>query len=257
MASNAQIDLKHVVSHCEAESERHRQLSVQNSQPAMRGMKNEKLADEYAAMSNMAAQIGAYFLTLGDGAPPTKEEIDVRARKLDPSTFSNHAKMIDRLVENGSTPSAAKDAANAAYGDLISHLHREAFKLLTAEKARDEIEDDFDKGFRAAIQWHERRAQECERESVAATDKMLKRRYAVRAKRHLFFAQELSAELNTKVEKELDRSQSELPFNTPSHSIPNKGKAKAAPVPEDDHIPIEIQMAYRKKSEAFDDEGWT
>ena len=252
-----QIDLKHVVSHCEAESERHRQLSVQNSQPAMRGMKNEKLADEYAAMSNMAAQLGTYFLSLEDGAPPTKEEIDVRARKIDPTTFANHAKMIERLVAQGSPPAVANEAADAAYGDLISRLHREAFHLLTAEKARDEIEDDFEKGFRAAIQWHERRARESERDCVAATDKILKRRYAVRAKRHLFFAQELKAELNTQPEKVQDRSQSELPFAPPPLSNGSTGKVSIPKAPSEDHIPLEVLMAYRKKSEAFDDEGWT
>lgn len=257
MSTSGQIDLKLVVTHCEAESERHRQLSVQNSQPAMRGMKNEKLADEYAAMSNMAAQIGAYFLSLGDYAPPTKEEIDVRARKIDPSTFESHAKMIERLVEKGSTPAAAHDAADAAYGDLISRLHREAFHMLTAEKARDEIEDDFEKGFRAAIHWHERRARECERECVAQTDKILKRRYAVRAKRHLFFAQELKAELLSTSEKEQDRRQSEFPFAAPDQAVVKSRKATIPTGKDDDHIPIEIQMAYRKKSEAFDDEGWT
>ena len=254
MANHGQIDLGLVVSHCEAESERHRQISVQNSQPAMRGMKNEKLADEHAAMSNMASQLGAYFLSLQDGAPPTKEEIDVRARKLDPTTFISHAKMIERLVNQGSTPANAEQAADAAYSDQIFRLHREAFRLLTAEKAREEIEDEYEDGFKAAILWHERRAREAERECVSATDQKLKKRYAIRAKRHRFFVQELTIELRSQKQPTRDRSQSELPF-APS---PQTARLKQKPnVPEDDHIPIEIQMAFRKKSEAFDDEGWS
>lgn len=253
MPTDAKIDLKHVVSHCEAESERHRQISLQNSQPAMRGVRNEKLALEHAAKSEMASELASHFLSLDSDTPPTKEEIDVRARKLDPRTFDAHARMLERLTEQGSSPDMAHAAADAAYGDVISRLHREALRLLATEKAREDIEAEFEEGFRAAIEWHQQRALESERMSRDA-EGVQKQRYAVRAKRHRFFVQELEADLKSRFTASVNQSQNELPFE-PAAERPSTKSTKQI---EDEELrTVKMQMAFMRKSEEFDDEGWS
>lgn len=178
-------------------------------------------------------------------------EVENLAREIDPDAFASYDAMIARLKNEGSDHSYAMHVAEAAYGERLETARSKASESIETAGADSESFDAFTQGLEAAIAWHESQAIQADAMERRETVRERKIKFNQRAQRHRLYAKHIRHDLvdQRRAEREAsrsdDRSQPSLPLLAPTQSRD-----------DGDHIPIEVQMRYLKKTEVMDDEGF-
>lgn len=253
MPKGQQIDVDYVVSFCEAIADEHKLGAIREDQDAFSSVKDKRKRDAHIAKSTMADEIAEHFRNPPPDRMKPSAEVDDLARQIDPETFARNEAMIRRLVTDGQDESYAMRVAEQTYGEALSEAREKALLSMQTETAMPaDTMADFASGVGAVIGWHERRALESENAAASEHVAVRKAKFVSRAQRHRLYAKYILQEFESKMtarpnvrERLRDPSQPDLPF--PKFTRP-------APV-EEEGIPIEVQRAFMRKSEVFDDEG--
>lgn len=253
MAKGQQIDVDYVVSFCEAIADEHKLGAIREDQEAFSSVKDKRKRDAHIAKSTMADEIANHFRNPPPDRLKPSAEVDDLARQIDPETFARNEAMIRRLVADGADESYAMRVAEQTYGEALSEARDKAIQSMqTSDTMSGDTMADFASGVGAVIAWHERRALESENAAAGEHVATKKAKYASRAQRHRLYAKHILQEFQSQMaarpnvrERMRDPAQPDLPF--PRHS-------RSAPA-EEEGIPLEVQRAFMRKSEVFDDEG--
>lgn len=133
----------------------------------------------------------------------------------------------------------------------------QASESVKAEASSPDDSQDYDKGVEDAAKWHEQRALEAERQEQLETVPARKAKYSQRAKRHRLYAKHIRSDFAEAREtaaikraRESVREEPQLPLVVPINARTRAGE-------REEGVPLAVQAAFRRKSEVFDDEGWT
>lgn len=253
MAKGEQVDVDYVVSFCEALADEHKMGAIREDQEAFASVKDKRKRDSHIAKSTMADEIAGHFRNLGADRIKPSAEVDELARQIDPDTFGRHESMVRRLVGEGADESYALRVADETYGELLGEARDKASQSIQTDIAMPaDTMQDFASGVDAVVTWHEQRALISETAASHEKVEIRKAKFLARAKRHRLYAKHIRQDFETRIatrgsqrERLRDPSQPDLPFVRPSRG----------PKPEEDGVPIEIQRAFMKRGEVFDDEG--
>ena len=253
MAKGEQVDVDYVVSFCEALADEHKMGAIREDQEAFASVKDKRKRDSHIAKSTMADEIAGHFRNLSSDRIKPSAEVDELARQIDPDTFGRHESMVRRLVSEGADESYALRVAEETYGELLAEAREKASQSIQTDIAMPaDTMQDFASGINAVVTWHEHRA--LISETAASHEKVEKRKtkFLARAQRHRLYAKHIRQDFEAQMairgnvrERAKDPTQPDLPFI----------RSSRGPKPEEEGIPIEIQRAFMKKSEVFDDEG--
>jgi hypothetical protein len=255
MGGSNQIDLDYVVSHCEKEADDQKMMAAYEGRTAFSSAKDHRKRDEHLAKSQMADQLAHHFRTKSQGHLRSNPEIDGLAREIDPEAFSSYEELLAKIMSEGGDESYAMEVARATYGDRMDVALEQAGDSISTQVNNPDDSQEYDKGTEDVAKWHEQRALEAERQEQLETVPARKAKYAQRAKRHRLYAKHIrhdfaeARELSMrKKAREMAQEQPQLPLATP----------QGIRGPEmEEGIPLAVQRAFRKKSEVFDDEGFT
>lgn len=255
------IELDYVVSHCEMEATTHKLLSVKEGQLASSGLRNDKVRDEHIAKSNMADELARHFRAKSVGHIRANPEVETLAREIDPDAFNSHEQMVARIIAEGHHTQYALDIAQATYGERMDAALDQACESVQNALGSPSEAIGYDQGIEAAAQWHEQRAFEADRLEQLETVPQRKAKYAQRAKRHRLFAKQMREEFAENKARKIERlavqarakhSQLKLELDCPAAR-----DGRPRPSGAEEGIPLAVQMAFMKKGEVFDDEGWS
>lgn len=255
MGGSNQIDLDYVVSHCEREADEHKMMAAYEGRTAFSSAKDHRKRDEHLAKSQMADQLAHHFRTKSEGHLRSNPEVDSLAREIDPEAFASYEELLAKVMAEGGDDSYAMHVARATYGDRMDIALEQAGESIRTEVNNPDDSLDYDRGVEEVAKWHEQRALEAERQEQLETVPARKAKYAQRAKRHRLYAKHIRHDFEeSKQEKALERAKTvakdepQLPLTVPARSVRQ---------PDEEGIPLSVQAAFRRKSEVFDDEGWT
>lgn len=264
MTGQRQIDLDYVIGHCEQEADQHKMGAAYEAQTAFSSVKDQKKRDEHLAKAQMADQLAEHFRNHAAAQHAINPEVEELARTIDPDAFASHDALISRVVAEGHDQDYASRVARASYGDRIDAAYEEAAASIQTEINNPDDSLDYEKGVEEVAKWHEQRALEAERLEQLETVPARKHKYGQRAKRHRLYAKQIRSDFSDKREeaalkraKERDQEEPRLPLPRPELTTRAQGPGRSTPQKDSDDIPLEVQAAFRKKSEVFDDEGWT
>ena len=264
MASGRTVSIDQVTSFCVAKANENRVHANRKGLNASKSHGDRLHRERHLAMAVMADAIGAHFETLPDDR--TSDETLRCARRLDPDAFAKREAMIERLLEEGADRSYAERAATATWGARVSSAVAAARRMDEAGASSSIGSDDFAIGVEAVAAWHDRRAEESEEAARTEPSPERRSRFGSRAERHRLYARHIRRDFEGRTKA--DRPSEALERDPAQHSLPlpvamrraaeEAGRPKAASIPDDpldQGVPLEVQAAFLKRGEAFDDEG--
>ena len=251
MDNSQAIDIDYAVSYCESISAKHKNLAADFSNSGAKG--NAEKYQEHISKAQMADEIAAHFSGLENRKDRASPEVEERAKKITPEPFASRKAMIKRLKDQGRNDEYAIEMADATYGRDIDQAFDDAAESLRLEQEAEKSLLPYLSGLEDAIQWHLHKANQAEAKGNNSRNPKHRQKYSSRAERHRLFAKYIKIDLvdaknkQYELEREHDNAQQSLSLKPPM------GGARAQ---NEKGVPIEVQIAFMKKSEVMDDEGW-